>query len=67
MPGGAPEVKRNKNARLLDFSEIRGAEKQRYVAAIHAALGRNYEPMKVVFRRVIARSLKTYAQTAGLS
>lgn len=48
----------------LDFSGIKGAEKQRYIAAIHAAMDRNYEPMKTVFRKVIARSLRTYAQDA---
>lgn len=46
----------------LDFSGIQGIEKQRYIAAIHAALGRNYEPMKLVFRKVIARSLRAYAR-----
>ncbi|TLY51940.1 MAG: Fic family protein [Gammaproteobacteria bacterium] len=46
----------------LDFTGIRGAEKQRYIAAIHAALDRNYEPMKLVMRRVIERSLRSYAK-----
>ena len=43
----------------LDFSDIEGKEKRRYIAAIHAAMGRNYAPMKEVFRRVIDRSLRT--------
>lgn len=42
----------------LDFGGIRGAEKQRYIGAIHAALGRNYGPMTAVFNRVIARTLR---------
>lgn len=46
----------------LDFSGVKGLEKQRYIAAIHAALDRNYEPMKTVFRKVIARTLRAYAQ-----
>lgn len=43
---------------VLDFGGIRGAEKVRYIAAIHAALERDYEPMAAVFRRVIARTLR---------
>jgi cell filamentation protein, protein adenylyltransferase len=42
----------------LDFSGVEGREKRRYIAAIHAAMGRNYAPMKEVFRRIIARSLR---------
>ena len=44
----------------LDFSGVQGEEKRRYIAAIHQAMGHNYEPMKEVFRRVIARSLRAY-------
>ena len=43
----------------LDFSGVRGQEKQRYIAAIHAALDRNYEPMRQVMRRVIKRTLRS--------
>lgn len=43
----------------LDFSGVTGREKQRYIAAIHAALGEDYEPMKQVMRRVVERSLKS--------
>ena len=43
----------------LDFGGIRGVEKRRYIAAIHASLDRDYEPMAGVFSRVIARTLKT--------
>lgn len=45
----------------LDFSGIHGAEKRRYIAAIHAGLDPNYEPMTSVFRKVIARTLRTHA------
>lgn len=45
----------------LDFSGIRGMERQRYIAAIHEALGREYEPMIAVFERVIARTLRAEA------
>jgi len=41
----------------LDFSGVRGKEKQRYIAAIHAGMGRDYKPMTEVFRRIIARTL----------
>jgi len=42
----------------LDFFGVRGKERQRYIAAIHAGLGGDYEPMTEVFRRIIARSLR---------
>lgn len=42
----------------LDFGGIRGVEKKRYIAAIHASLDRDYAPMTEVFTRVIARTLK---------
>lgn len=45
----------------LDFGDIRGAEKRRYIAAIHAALDRDYAPMAAVFRRVIERTLRIEA------
>ena len=41
----------------LDFSGIRGKERQRYIGAIHNALERDYEPMVARFGRVIARTL----------
>ena len=41
---------------LLDFSGITGKEKQAYFQAVQISMGRNYEPMKNVFRKVIARS-----------
>lgn len=41
---------------LLDFSGITGKEKQAYFQAVQLSMGRNYEPMKNVFRKVIARS-----------
>lgn len=41
---------------LLDFSGITGKEKQAYFQAVQAGLGRDYEPMKNVFRKVLARS-----------
>jgi cell filamentation protein len=34
----------------LDFGEIRGAKKREYIAAVHAALSRDYEPMTGVSR-----------------
>ena len=40
----------------LDFKGIRGEKKRRYIAAVHAALGRDYEPMTEVFRGVIKRT-----------
>jgi len=40
----------------LDFGGIRGVEKRRYIAAVHASLDRDYAPMTEVFRRVVART-----------
>lgn len=42
----------------LDFGGIRGAEKRRYIAAVHAALDRDYAPMTAVFDRIIARTAR---------
>lgn len=47
----------------LDFSGVRGEEKRRYITAIHAAMDRNYEPMTAVFRRIIARTLRSQTRT----
>lgn len=49
----------------LDFGGIRGVEKRRYIAAIHASLDRDYEPMAGVFSRVIARTLRTRVNASG--
>jgi Fic/DOC family len=40
----------------LDFGGIRGAKKKAYIAAVHAALDRDYAPMTEVFRSVIVDS-----------
>jgi len=47
----------------LDFGGIRGKTKSRYIAAIHAAMGRDYAPMAAIFRAVIARTLRSQART----
>ena len=41
---------------LLDFSGITGKQKQAYFQAVQAGLGRDYEPMINIFRKVVARS-----------
>jgi cell filamentation protein len=41
---------------VLDFTGVRGQERTRYIAAVHAALDRNYESMTAVFRGIIART-----------
>ena len=41
---------------LLDFSGITGKSKQAYFIAVQAGLGRDYEPMKNIFKKVVARS-----------
>ena len=49
---------------VLDFGGIHGEAKRRYIAAIHAAVGRDYAPIAAVFRAVIARTLRL--QTSAL-
>lgn len=48
----------------LDFGGIRGVAKKAYIAAVHAALGRDYAPMTDVFRSVIVRTLKSVATSS---
>ena len=47
----------------LDFRGIRGTEKRRYIAAIQAAMGRDYAPIASVFSGVIARTFRSQART----
>ena len=49
----------------LDFNGIRGEKKRQYIAAVHAALGRDYEPMTKIFRSVIARTLRLAQRTSA--
>jgi len=43
----------------LDFSPMAGRNKAGYIAAIHAALERDYAPMQARFKAVIRRTLQT--------
>ena len=47
---------------VLDFTGVRGQERTRYIAAVHAALDRNYEPMTGVFLRIIVRTQAAQAR-----
>jgi cell filamentation protein len=49
----------------LDFGGIRGVKKKAYIAAVHAAVGRDYVPMTDVFRSVILRTLKSVATSSS--
>jgi len=49
----------------LDFGGIRGETKRRYIAAVHAALDRDYRPMTGIFRGVIARTLRAQATASS--
>jgi len=40
----------------LDYSEVEGARRQKYFAAVLAALDREYEPMEQFFAAVIRRT-----------
>lgn len=41
---------------LLDFSGVRGRARDAYFSAVQASMGRDYEPMREVFRAVVRRS-----------
>lgn len=45
----------------LDFSAMLGRGKRAYIGAIHAALGRDYQPLAGVFRKIIDRSRQSVA------
>jgi cell filamentation protein len=40
----------------LDFSGVKGRERQRYFGAVHAAMAGNLAPMMFVFERIVART-----------
>ena len=44
---------------VLDFSELDGARREEYFAAVRAGMDMNYQPMKRLFNDVIERSLQT--------
>ena len=48
----------------LDFSPIDGVNKDAYILVIHAAMGRNYEPLVQMFEQVISQ---TWARHAAAS
>jgi cell filamentation protein len=50
----------------LDFGGIRGAKKREYIAAVHAGLSRDYNPMTKIFREVIARTLRSAAKASSV-
>jgi cell filamentation protein len=41
---------------LLDFGVIKGKQREAYFAAVQAGMGRNYKPMREIFRRVVQAS-----------
>ncbi len=51
----------------LDFGGIRGETKRRYIAAVHAALDRDYLPMTAIFRSAIARTLRAQPRVIASS
>src|SRR5450830_1977610 len=48
----------------LDFSPLEGRGNARYIAGIHAAVGRDYAPLAETFLRVIARTWKRAASSS---
>lgn len=47
----------------LDFSPLARRGKRAYVAAIHAAVGRDYAPLTALFRKVIDRTRRNAASS----
>lgn len=41
----------------LDFSELQGAKREEYFAAVRAGMDRNYQPMETIFSGIIERTL----------
>ena len=41
----------------LDFSELQGAKRDEYFAAVRAGMDRDYKPMERIFSGVIERTL----------
>jgi cell filamentation protein len=48
--------------RGLDFTDIQGKKRKEYFAAVQAGMGKDYEPMKKVFRSVISRTRQKQVQ-----
>lgn len=44
----------------LDFGSFAGRGKPAYVAAIHAAIGRDYAPLEMLFTKAIRKTLSSY-------
>jgi len=49
---------------LLDFSAVRGENKEKYFLAVRAGLDQNYQFMKQIFDDVISRTLRNYERDA---
>jgi cell filamentation protein len=49
---------------LLDFSNIKGKEKERYFAAVRAGLDRDYQFMETIFDGVLSRALRLYERAS---
>jgi len=49
----------------LDFSPIDGANKDAYIAGIHAAMARDYAPLTALFERVISQTWKQHAASSA--
>jgi cell filamentation protein len=50
---------------LLDFSNIKGKEKEKYFAAVRAGLDQNYQVMQQIFDVVLSRTLRIYERESG--
>ena len=50
---------------VSESGEFRQVSLRDYIAAVHAALSRDYAPMIEVFRAVIARTLRSVAKASS--
>lgn len=51
----------------LDFSGIKGRERQAYFGAVRSGLDRDYQPMQEVFEKVIEKTLRGFAKRPSSS
>jgi cell filamentation protein len=48
-----------------EYRTVNISKKREYIAAVHAALGREYDPMTKVFRGVIERTLRSASKASS--
>lgn len=52
----------NRTVLFVPFTGIHGKERKEYFSAVQSGLGRDYEPMRKVFKSVLYRTRRKHAQ-----